>query len=210
MLVRYGETPIYVCDHLKKRYGEPLCQTFTTPHVDRAVVAAFLQVVEPARIEATLKVFDQLDDQKRMLRCLIQDVSLDSFSQAGQTRLHIRWHTGCVTTLTVPRPTSADAHRLDPTVVALVRELTQTYSDDRIAEILNARGLKTPQGLPWSYRRVIEARYRYRIPTACPITPRDHEPRGDGLLSVNAAAERLEISPNTIVLWARKGILSSE
>ena len=308
MLVRYGETPIYVCDHLKKRYGEPLCQTFTTPHVDRAVVEAFLQVVEPARIEATLKVFDQLEDQrqaadrlwqqrleradyeaeraqrqysrvepenrlvareletqwnttlhalnelkhaytqaqakalaplssadrervahlvedlprvwhtptttpadqKRLLRCLIQDVSLDSFSEAGQTRLHIRWHTGCVTTLTVPRPTSADAHRLDATIVALVRELAQTHSDDRIAEILNARGLKTRQGLPWSYQRVMGMRYRQHIPTACPITPRDHQPCGDGLLSVNAATERLDTSPNTIVLWARKGILSSE
>jgi hypothetical protein len=65
-----------------------------------------------------------------------------------RTRLHIRWHTGCVTTLIVPRPTAADAHRLDTTIVALVRELAQTHSDDRIAEILNARGLKTQQGLP--------------------------------------------------------------
>jgi DNA invertase Pin-like site-specific DNA recombinase/G3E family GTPase len=308
MLVRYGETPIYICDHLKKRYGEPLCQTFTTPHVDRAVVEAFLQIVEPARIEATLKVFDQLDaqreaadrlwqqrleraeyeaeraqrqysrvepenrlvareletqwntalhalnelkqayaqaqtqilaplstadrelvarlvedlprvwhaptttpaDQKRMLRCLIQDVNLDSFSQAGQTRIHIHWHTGCVTTLTVPRPTAADAHRLDTAIVDLVRELAQTHSDDRIAEILNARGLQTRQGLSWSYQRVMRVRYRYHISTACPITPRDQEPRGDGLLSVKAAAERLDTHPNTIVLWARQGILYSE
>ncbi len=308
MVVRYGEPPIYACDHLKKRYGEPLCQTFTIAHVDRAVEAAFLQIVEPAQIEATLKVFDHLEeqcqaadrlwqqrleraeyeveraqrqynrvepenrlvareletqwntalqalnelkqaytqaqadilaplsvadrelvahlvedlpqvwhastttpaDQKRMLRCLIQDVSLDSFSQAGQTCIYIRWHTDGVTTLTVPRPTSADAHRLDATIVALVRELAQTHSDDRIAEILNARGLKTQQGLPWSYRRVMQTRYRYKIPTACPITPRDHQPRGDGLLSVSAAAERLNTTPNTIVLWARKGILASE
>lgn len=308
LLVRYGETPIYICDHLKKRYGEPRCQTFTVPHVDRAVVTAFLQIAEPARIEATLEAFDQLEqqrqardrlwqhrvtraeyeaertqrqydrvepenrlvaceletqwntallalkevkqayiqaqaqslaplsladrelvarlvedlprvwhaptttpvDHKRMLRCLIQDISLDSFSQPGQTRLQIRWHTGAVTTRMVPRPTSADAHRLDATVVALIRELAQTHPDDRVAEILNQSGRGTQQGLPWSYRLVMETRRRHHIPTACPITPRGNEPRGDGLISVNTAAERFHTHPNTIVLWVRKGILYSE
>jgi len=308
LLVRYGDTPLYVCDHLKKRYGEPLCQTFTVPHVDRAVVETFLEVVTPARIEATVEAFNQVEQQrqareqlwqqrieraeyaaerarrqhsrvepenrlvarelethwnsalqalndvkqaysqaqaaslaplspadralvarlvedlpqvwnaatttpaerKRMLRCLIQDVSLDSFSQAGQTRIHIRWQTGCVTTLQVRRPSLGDAHRLDASVVALIRDLAQSHADDQIAEILNQRGLVTQQGLPWSYRRVMESRRRHDIPTACPITPRNRAPRGDGLLSVKSAAEHLGTCPNTIVHWARKGIVSSE
>lgn len=308
LLVRYGETACYVCDHLKKRYGEPLCQTFTASHVDQVVVATFLEVAEPSRIEATLEAFAQLEQQrqardqlwqqrieraeyeaerarrqysrvepenrlvareleaqwnlalqtvtdvkcayqqaqaqslaplspadqklieqlvddlprvwhaptttvaerKRLLRCLIQDVSLDSFSQAGQTQIHIRWHTGYVTTLRVPRPTAADGHRLDQTLVALIQELAQTHADDRIAEILNQRGLKTKQGLPWSYRLVMETRRRHGIPTACPITPRDSQPRGDGLISVNAAAQQFHTHHNTIVLWARQGILYTE
>jgi DNA invertase Pin-like site-specific DNA recombinase len=308
LLVRYGDTALYVCDQLKKRYGEPRCQTFTVPHVDRAVVETFLEVVTPARIEATLEAFNQLEQQrhardqlwqqrieraeyeverarrqysrvepenrlvareletqwnsalqslnevklaysqaqaaslaplspadralvarlvedlpqvwqaptttpaerKRMLRCLIQDVSLDSFSQAGQTRIHIRWHTGCVTTLQVPRPTAGDAHRLEARVVALIGDLAQTHADDQIAEILKERGLVTQQGLPWTYRRVMDTRRRHGIPTACPITPRHSQPRGDGLLSVASAAQQLDTCPNTIVLWARKGIVYSE
>jgi len=308
LLVRYGDTALYVCDHLKKRYGEPLCQTFTVPHVDRAVVETFLEVVTPARIEATLEAFNQLEQQrqardqlwqqrieraeyaaerarrqysrvepenrlvareletqwnsalqalndvklaysqaqatslaplspadralvarlvedlpqvwnaatttpverKRMLRCLIQDVSLDSFSQVGQTRIHIRWQTGCATTLQVRRPTLGDAHRLEASVVALIADLAQNHPDDQIAEILNQRGLVTQQGLLWSYRRVMESRRRHDIPTACPITPRDRAPRSDGLLSVKSAAEQLGTCPNTIVHWARKGIVSSE
>jgi len=309
LLVRYGgETPVYICDHLKKRYGEPRCQIFTVAHVDRAVVAAFLQVAEPARIEATLEAFDQLEqqrqardrlwqhrvaraeyeaeraqrqysrvepenrlvareletqwnaalnsvtevkqaytqaqaetlaplspadralverlvedlprvwhaptttpaDHKRMLRCSIQDISLDSFSQPGQTQIQIRWQTGAVTPYTVPRPTAADGHRLDATLVALIRELAQTHPDDQVAELLNQRGLKSQQGLPWSYRLVMETRRRHQIPTACPITPRGSEPRGDGLISLKAAAQRFDAHPNTILLWARKGILYSE
>jgi len=145
-----------------------------------------------------------------MLRCLIQDVSLDSFSQAGQTLIHLHWQTGAVTTVSVPRPTTAEAHRLDAGLVAQIRQLAQTHSDDALAEILNQQGLKTRQGLSWTYRRVMGTRRRYAIPTACPITPRDNQPRGDGLLSVTAAAHQLTIRPNTILVWARQGIVASE
>jgi hypothetical protein len=173
---------------------------------DRALVARLVEDLPHLWNAATTTPLER----KRMLRCLIQDVSLDSFSQAGQTRIHIRWHTGCVTTLQVARPTSGDAHRLDASVVALIRDLAQSHADDRIAEILNQRGLVTQQGLPWSYRRVMESRRRHDIPSACPITPRDRAPRGDGLLSVASAAEQLGTCPNTIVHWARKGIVYSE
>src|SRR4029453_19147545 len=147
---------------------------------------------------------------KQMVRCLIRDASLDSFSVPGQTQLHIRWQTGCVTTVTVRRPTCGDVHRLDRTVGARIRELAQTYADDRIAALLNAQGFTTQQGLPWTYRRVLDTRRRHHIPTACPITPRDHPPRGDGLVSVHAAAGQFQTSRSTILNWARRGLLYSE
>jgi DNA invertase Pin-like site-specific DNA recombinase len=308
LMVRYGESAAYVCEHLRKRYAAPRCQTFTIAHVDRAVEAVFLEVVEPARIEATLATFAQLEqqrlaleqlwqqrieraryevertqrqykrvepenrlvareletqwntalqtlhaleqeyareqaralaplsaadrklieqvvtdlprvwhaptttpaDRKRMLRCLIREVSLDSFSAPGQTRLHLRWQTGGITTLTVHRPTSGDVHRLDSTLVARMRQLAQTQPDDRIAETLNTHGFTTQQGLPWTYRRVQDTRRRHHIPTACPITPCDESPRGDGLVSVRSAAQRFHTSRSTILNWARKGLLYSE
>jgi hypothetical protein len=149
-------------------------------------------------------------DRKRMLRCLIREVSLDSFSVPGQTRLHLHWQTGCMTTLAVHRPTSGDVHRLDNTLVARIRELAQTQPDDRIAEILNAQGFTTQHGLVWSYRRVMDTRRRHKIPTACPITPSDEFPRGDGLVSVRTAAQQFHTSQSTILNWARKGLVYSE
>jgi DNA invertase Pin-like site-specific DNA recombinase len=308
LMVRYGESAAYVCEHLRKRYAAPRCQTFTIAHVDRAVEAAFLEVVEPARIEATLAAFAQLEhqrlaleqlwqqrleraryevertqrqynrvepenrlvareletqwnralhtlhaleqeyareqaralaplsaadrtlieqvvtdlprvwhaptttpaDRKRMLRCLIREVSLDSFSAPGQTRLHLHWQTGGMTTLTVHRPTSGDVHRLDSTLVARIREFARTQPDDRIAEILNAQGSTTQHGFPWTYRRVMDTRRRHQIPTACPITPSDYSPRGDGLVAVRTAAQQFHTSRSTILNWARKGLLYSE
>jgi len=115
-----------------------------------------------------------------------------------------------MTTLTVHRPTSGDVHRLDNTLVARLRELAQTQPDDRIAETLNAQGFTTQHGLGWTYRRVMDTRRRHHIPTACPITPSDESPRGDGLVSVRTAAQRFHTSRSTILNWARKGLLYSE
>ncbi len=308
MTMQYNDVANYVCDHLKKRYGEPICQHFTAGHVDQAVVNAFLEVIEPARIEATLATLEQLEqqrqasdrlwqqriersqyeaerahrqygrvepenrlvareletqwnaalqaveevkrayaqaqlqqgkllsqvdrqqierlvqdvprvwaasttttpDRKRMLRCLIRDVSLDALTQPGQTRILIRWQTDTVTPMTVHRPTPADAHRLAASIVEFIQTLARQYPDDRIAEILNQQGLKTQQGLDWSYRRVMETRRRHHIPTTCPIVPKNDQPRGDGLLSCQAAAQQLHTSSNTILLWAQKGILYNE
>jgi hypothetical protein len=55
MAVSYVDTgPYYRCTHLKRRYGDPVCQGFKASHVDQAVVNAFLAVIEPAQLEATL------------------------------------------------------------------------------------------------------------------------------------------------------------
>jgi len=70
LMVRYGESAAYVCEHVHKRYAAPRCQTFTTAHVDHAVERAFLEVVEPARIEATIAAFAQLEQQRQVLEQL--------------------------------------------------------------------------------------------------------------------------------------------
>jgi hypothetical protein len=62
MHVQYGTTSAaYICDTRHRRYGEPLCQSLTIEHVDRAISEAFLQVIEPAQIEATLALAEELD-----------------------------------------------------------------------------------------------------------------------------------------------------
>jgi hypothetical protein len=43
-----------------------------------------------------------------------------------------------------------------------------------------------------------------------PIVPHNKQPLGDGLISAQAAAQYLHTCSNTILLWARKGILYNE
>jgi DNA invertase Pin-like site-specific DNA recombinase len=51
----------YVCGTRHQRYGEPLCQSLTSEHVDRAVTEAFLQVIRPAQVEAALALAEDLE-----------------------------------------------------------------------------------------------------------------------------------------------------
>jgi hypothetical protein len=51
----------YLCDTRHRRYGEPLCQSLTIDHVDQAITEAFLQVIEPAQIEAALALAEDLE-----------------------------------------------------------------------------------------------------------------------------------------------------
>lgn len=47
---------VYICNSRHQLYGEPICQSLASPHVDEAVSAAFLAVIQPAEIEAALAV----------------------------------------------------------------------------------------------------------------------------------------------------------
>jgi DNA invertase Pin-like site-specific DNA recombinase len=144
-------------------------------------------------------------ERKRLLRCLIQDVTLDRFSQPGVSILHVRWHTGTTTTVEVERP--QPGCWTPPTALRRIRELAAHHPDDRIAEMLNQEGLRTGKGLRWTPRRVKKVRQRRGIPTGCPRRARGTGPRGDGLLAASEAAQRLEVDASQVTRWFHQGIL---
>lgn len=145
-------------------------------------------------------------ERKRLLRCLIQDVTLDSFSHPGFSRILVRWRTGATTPLEVPRP----RHGTPPaTAVAnRLRQLAQYLSDDQIADHLNAEGFPTATGLPWTLDRVRAVRRKHKIPTACPLGTSLSGPRGDGLIKSSEVARRLGVHISMISQWFRQGLIS--
>jgi DNA invertase Pin-like site-specific DNA recombinase len=145
-------------------------------------------------------------ERKRLLRCLIRDVTLDAFSQPGFSRILVRWHTGAATTLDVPRP----RHGTPPatSVANRLRQLVQSLPDDQIAERLNAEGFPTATGLSWTLARVRAVRRKHAIPTACPLGSHAPGPRGDGLLKAAEAAQRLGVHACMIAQWFRQGLIS--
>lgn len=147
-------------------------------------------------------------DRKRLLRCLIQDVTLDRFSQPGVSIIHVRWQTQTTTTVEVDRPPPGVA--TPPRALRRIRALAPLQPDDQIAEMLNAEGLRTGKGLNWTTRRVAKVRQRQDIPTGCPCHSRAPGPRGDGLLSATEAAQRLGVDASTVTIWFRQGILQGQ
>lgn len=313
MRVQYGKpSAAYLCGTRHQRYGEPLCQSLTIGHVDRAVSEAFLQVIEPAQIEAALtlaaelerdrvaverqwelrleraryeaeRAFRQYDlcepenrlavrelegrwnaklravaeleaeyrreqnrglapltaeekatlhqlvgdvralweaaemcmeERKRLVRCLIREVVLlkdeQPRGQGGITTLRIGWCSGAWSELRARRPSGADLASTPQLVLERIRGLAQHHSDDQVAAILNAEGLRTKMGLSWTYLRVGQIRLRHGIPTACPIVPKGAGPRGDGLVPPATVMEQVGVSRSVVGSWCRCGFLHAE
>ena len=62
MRPQYGESSTaYVCITRHQRYGEPLCQSLTMDHVDRAISEAFLAVIAPAQVAAALALAEDVE-----------------------------------------------------------------------------------------------------------------------------------------------------
>src|SRR5436309_1446430 len=55
-----GAMGVALCRTRKQRYGEPICQSLSIAHVDNAVSTAFLTVIRPAELEASLALADDL------------------------------------------------------------------------------------------------------------------------------------------------------
>lgn len=313
MHVQYGKPrAAYICDTRHRRYGDPLCQSLTSDHVDRAVTEAFLQVIGPAQVEAALALAEEMErdqaaierqwdlrlerarydaerasrqydlcepenrlvarelearwnqklravveleveyrreqgrglapltaeekatlrqlvgdvralweaverrmeERKRLVRCLIREVVLlkdeQPRGQGGITTIRIGWRSGAWSELRVGRPSGADLASTPQRALERIRDLAQRHSDDQVALLLNAEGLRTKMGLPWTYLRVGQIRLRHAIPTACPIVPKGAGPRGDGLVPVEAVMEQVGISRSVVGYWCRCGFLYAE
>jgi hypothetical protein len=89
-----------------------------------------------------------MEDKKELLRFLVHRVYLDGVTEVGQIRIEVEWHTGARTKVTVPRPlVGAWAPKTPGVAVERIRELLPTCDYVKIAEVLNAEGLRTAKGL---------------------------------------------------------------
>jgi hypothetical protein len=101
-------------------------------------------------------------ERKRMLRLLIEDVTL---LRDRTIQLHIRWKSGATTSLDCPIPRGApDLRRTPATIVEMVRALAAEHTDRQIADILNGRWLRTGTGQVFTRLRVRHIRTAHGIP----------------------------------------------
>lgn len=65
--VRYRDKPAYVCETTHQQRQEPRCHYVPHAHVDQAVVAAFLDAVQPAAIAAALTALDEMHERRQAI-----------------------------------------------------------------------------------------------------------------------------------------------
>jgi DNA invertase Pin-like site-specific DNA recombinase len=140
-------------------------------------------------------------DRKRMVRLLIEDVTL---RRDQKIMLQIRFKGGAHKTVMIPLSPNAWQQRLTPhEVVEGIDRLLEQYNEIEIAEILNKRGYRSGEGCLFSASIVCRIRSRYGLKN------RFDRMREAGLLTVKEMAELLAVSEGTVKTWKKHGILTA-
>ena len=145
-------------------------------------------------------------DRKQLIRCLIEDVTIDVSREQRRAQLTIRWRGGAITELAVPLPRHQPTIRTDEDTIELIRRLAAHYDDGRIAGILNRQGRRSARGERFT-AIIVGGLRRYRnIPAYRPPT----QPPDGELMPVYTAAEQLGVAPSTIFRWLQAGFIRGE
>ena len=143
-----------------------------------------------------------VQEKKELLRCVVHEVRLTTRGKV--IRAQVVWQGGARSDLDVPKymgaPTAA-YHR----VIALAK----THSDSEIAEQLNAEGLCTMKGKPWTTRRMMDFRLSNAIPSGLTASPTMRLPDAAYITSMEAA-ERLGVDQTRIQTWFHCGVLTGK
>ena len=141
-------------------------------------------------------------DRKRMIRLLIDDVTLLR-TEHGIT-VNIRFRGGATKTISMPAPqTASQSWTTQPEVITQIDVLLNDYHDEEIAERFNRQGLRSGKGERFTARIVACLRKVYGLPD------RYTRLRDRGFLTIDEVMDRVGISRTTAKIWRLKGLLRS-
>jgi excisionase family DNA binding protein len=133
-------------------------------------------------------------DRKRILRTLINDITLTSDPSGDEIRVGIRWRAGDHEERLATRTrmlTQKD------TIDLIRRRKNEGMRDTDIAGELRALGLQTARGHEFGTRDVRNVRHSIGLTRPSPLEP--------GELTVREVAARLGVEPGTVYYWLRTG-----
>ena len=138
-------------------------------------------------------------ERKRMARLILEDVTL---VKEEHITAHLRFKGGTTRSLTLPLPLPPWQQRKTAReVVEEVDRLLDHYTDQEVAEQLNAQGLRSGTGQQFSRLIVRDVRLTYGL------TDRFTRLRRSGLLTRVEMAQRLGVSLSTVKNWRCRGLL---
>jgi DNA invertase Pin-like site-specific DNA recombinase len=138
-------------------------------------------------------------ERKRMLRLLIEDVTL---TKTDVITVQIRLRGGATRILVLPRPVPiAQIRKTKPEIVAEVDRLLDAHCDREVADILNQQGHRTWEGKLFNFKKVACIRLAFDLAS------RYKRLRACGMLTAEEMSAQMNVAPTTIHDWGRKGIL---
>lgn len=130
-------------------------------------------------------------EKKRIIRVLIEDITVLSEKRCPDFSIGIRFRSGRVEHLSLKKPLPcADRRRHTDDTITIIRDLASSMDDYEIADCLNRNGLTTPEGKNFTYAGVRWIRYKHAI-----SGPYQRNRQG---ISVTEAASLLGISTGKI------------
>lgn len=174
---------------LESKLAEVSIPNATHPPVDRErllALAGDLSVVWHAPSAA-------MHLKQRIVRLLIEEVVADVDDTRAELMLTIHWAGGRHSELRTPKNKAGRHGRCtDLQAVDVVRRMAGRWSDEQIAATLNRLNLRTGADNSWTKARVASLRSYHQLPAL------DKERRNDASLTLEQAAERLEVSPSVV------------
>ena len=103
-------------------------------------------------------------EKKRIIRILIEDITVLSEKRCSDFSIGIRFRSGKCEQLSLKKPLPcADRKRHTDDTIALIKELASSLDDYEIADHLNQDGITTPEGKDFTYAGVRWIRYKHDI-----------------------------------------------
>jgi DNA invertase Pin-like site-specific DNA recombinase len=138
-------------------------------------------------------------DRKRMVRLLIEDVTL---TKNEQIKIQIRFKGGATRTLVLPLPKGAgELRKTSSKVVSEIDRLLDEKTDEETALQLNKHGYKAGTGCAFTRLIVAKIRINYKLKSHFTRL------REAGMLTESEIAEELGICTGTVKIWRRHGLL---
>jgi DNA invertase Pin-like site-specific DNA recombinase len=148
-------------------------------------------------------------ERKNLLRMLVREVTLSPVEvPERRTRIQVLWQTGAVSDFTIWRKEKDAGNATSPETLALIHELFDSKKTDlEIIEELNRKGIPTARDRSWDIPSIRRLRYAHGLYRPSTTARRAPLRRADGLYSIHGVASRLEVTPQVVKDWVRRGHL---
>jgi len=139
-------------------------------------------------------------DRKRMVRLLVEDVTLKRGEHG--IGVHLRFKGGAIKELQLPLPVPAwAARKTNAEIVQQVNELLGNHDESQVAEKLNAAGLRSSCGHPFTRARIFRLCETHKLPG------RTERLKQQGYLRGSEMAKLLGVHWGALPYWRKLGFI---